>query len=65
MRVGDFSRGESVTGEEFERKAESQAENRGATIEVFVNNDNDEKISKGLLGTGTQMPSPSPDPFSC
>ena len=51
--------------EEFERKAEGQAENRGATIEVFVNNDNDEKISKGLLGTGTQMPSPSPDPFSC
>ena len=51
--------------EEFERKAESQTENRGATIEVFVNNDNDEKTSKGLLGTGTQMPSPSPDPFSC
>ena len=51
--------------EEFERKAEGQAKNRGATIEVFVNNDNDEKISKGLLGTGTQMPSPSPDPFSC
>ena len=51
--------------EEFERKAESQAENRGATIEAFVNKANDEKISKGLLGTGTQMPSPSPDPFSC
>jgi hypothetical protein len=51
--------------EEFERKAENQAENRGATIEVFVNNDNDEKTSKGLLGTGTQMLSPSPDPFSC
>jgi hypothetical protein len=51
--------------QEFERKAEGQAENRGATIEVFVNNDNDEKISKGLPGTGTQMPSPSPDPFSC
>ena len=51
--------------EEFERKAESQTENRGATIEVFVNNDNDEKTSKGLRGTGTQMPSPSPDPFSC
>ena len=50
--------------EEFEGKAESQVENRGATIEVFVNNDNDEKISKGLLGTGTQMPSPSPDPPS-
>jgi hypothetical protein len=30
-----------------------------------VNNDNDETISEGLLGTGTQMPSPSPDPFSC
>ena len=51
--------------EEFERKAECQAENRGTTIEVFVNKENDEKISKGLLGTGTQMPSPSPDPFSC
>ena len=47
---------------EFERKAEGQAENRGATIEIFLNNDNDEKISEGLLGTGTQMPSPSPDP---
>src|SRR6516164_10734090 len=45
--------------EEFERKAEGQAENRGATIEVFVNNDNDEKITNGLLGTGTQMPSAS------
>jgi hypothetical protein len=45
--------------EEFEQKAECQAENRGATIEVFVNKENNEKISKGLLGTGTQMPSPS------
>ena len=51
--------------EEFERKAECQAENRGATIEVFVNKDNGEKVSKGLLGKETQMPSPSPDPFSC
>ena len=51
--------------EEFERKADGQAENRGATIEVFMNNGDDEKISKGLVGTGTQMPSPSPDPFSC
>ena len=51
--------------EEFERKAECQGENRGATIEAFVNRENDEKISKGLLGTGTPMPSPSPDPFSC
>ncbi len=51
--------------EEFERKAEDQAESRGARMESFVNKENDEKISKGLLGTGTQMPSPSPDPFSC
>ena len=48
--------------EEFERKAEDQAESRGARMESFVNKENDEKISKGLLGTGTQMPSPSPDP---
>jgi transposase InsO family protein len=51
--------------EEFERNADCQAENRGATIEVFVNKENEKKISKGLLGAGTQMPSPSPDPFSC
>jgi len=51
--------------EEFERQAERQAENRGATVEVFMNKENDEKISKRPLGTGTQMPSPSPDPFSC
>jgi putative transposase len=51
--------------EEFERKAEDQAESRGARMESFVNKENDERISKGLLGTGTQMPSPSPDPFSC
>jgi hypothetical protein len=50
--------------EEFEQKAECQAQNRGATIEVFVNKENDDKISKGMLGTGTQTPSPSPDPFS-
>ena len=51
--------------EEFERMVECQAESRSATIEAFVNKENDGKISKGLLGTGTQMPSPSPDPFSC
>lgn len=51
--------------EEFERKAESHAKNRGATIGVFVNKENDEKTSKGRLGTGTQMPSPFPDAFSC
>ncbi len=51
--------------EEFERKAECQAESRSATVEAFVNKENDGKISKGLLGTGTQMPSPSPDPFPC
>jgi putative transposase len=51
--------------EEFERKAEDQPESRGPRIVAFVNKENNEKISKGLLGTGTQMPSPSPDPFSC
>jgi hypothetical protein len=38
--------------EEFEQKTESWAESRSATMEF-----------KGLPGTGTQMPSPSPDPF--
>jgi len=51
--------------EEFERKAENQAESQGARIESFENQENDKKISTGLLGKGTQMPSPSPDPFSC
>lgn len=51
--------------EEFERKAECQAQTPSATTAAFGNKENDEKISKGLLGTGTQMPSPSPDPFSC
>ena len=51
--------------EEFEQQAESKAESRSATIVFFENNENAKKISKGLLGTGTQMPSPSPDPFSC
>jgi hypothetical protein len=31
----------------------------------FENKENSGKISKGLLGKGTQMPSPSPDPFFC
>jgi putative transposase len=53
--------------EEFEQQIEapSSAESRGATMVFFENKDNDRKISKGLLGKGTQMPSPSPDPFSC
>jgi len=51
--------------EEFEQQAQSKTESRSATMVFFENNENDEKISKGLLGTGTQMPSPSPDPFSC
>jgi len=46
--------------EEFERKAENQAESQGARIESFENQENDKKISTGLLGKGTQMPSPSP-----
>jgi putative transposase len=51
--------------EEFEQKTESQAESRSATMVFFENKENNKKNSKGLLGTGTQMPSPSPDPFSC
>jgi transposase InsO family protein len=51
--------------EEFEQKTECQAESRSATMEFFENKENNKKNSKGLLGTGTQMPSPSPDPFSC
>jgi transposase InsO family protein len=53
--------------EEFEQQIEtpSPAESRGATMVFFENKDDNKKISKGLLGKGTQMPSPSPDPFSC
>jgi putative transposase len=51
--------------EEFEQQAESKGESRSATMVFFENKENNKKISKGLLGTGTQMPSPSPDPFSC
>jgi transposase InsO family protein len=51
--------------EEFEQNAEGQAESRSATMEFFENKENSRKISTGLLGKGTQMPSPSPDPFSC
>jgi transposase InsO family protein len=53
--------------EEFEQQIEASgpAESRGATMVFFENKENDRKISKGLLGKGTQMPSPSPDPFSC
>jgi hypothetical protein len=51
--------------EEFEKKTERQAASRSATMEFFENKENNKKNSKGLLGKGTQMPSPSPDPFSC
>src|SRR5260370_12604118 len=53
--------------EEFEQQIEtpSPAEPRAATIVFFDNKNNNTNISKGLLGKGTQMPSPSPDPFSC
>lgn len=51
--------------EEFEQQAESKAESRSATMVFFENKENNKKISKGLLGTRTQTPSSSPDPFSC
>ena len=52
---------------EFEQQIEapSSAESRGATVVFFENKENDKKISKGMLGKRTQMPSSSPDPFSC
>jgi putative transposase len=53
--------------EEFEQQIEASgpAESRSATMVFFENKENSRKNSKGLLGKGTQMPSPSPDPFSC
>ena len=53
--------------EEFEQQIEASgpAESRSATMVFFENKENSGKISKGLLGKGTPMPSPSPDPFSC
>jgi transposase InsO family protein len=42
--------------EEFEQKTECQAESRSATMEFFENKENNKKISKGLLGKGTQRP---------
>jgi transposase InsO family protein len=51
--------------EEFEQKTECQGESRSAKVEFFENKENNRKNSKGLLGKGTQMPAPSPDPFSC
>ena len=52
--------------EEFERRSESlAADSRSATMEFFENEQNEKGASTGLLGKGTQMPSPSPDPFSC
>ena len=52
--------------EEFEQRSRSSAaDSRSATMEFFENSENEMGASKGLLGKGTQMPSPSPDPFSC
>jgi len=51
--------------EEFEQQTEGQAKSRSATMEFFENKENSRKISTELLGKGTQLPSPSPDPFSC
>jgi len=46
-------------------KASGSAESRSATMVFFENKENNKKIYKGLLGTRAQMPSSSPDPFSC
>ena len=54
--------------EEFEQQSQcpsSAAESRSATMEFFENGENEKGASTRLLGKETQMPSPSPDPFSC
>jgi hypothetical protein len=51
--------------EEFEQKTEPEGESRSATMEFFESKENNKKNSEGLPEKGTQMPSPSPDPFSC
>ena len=43
--------------------ADEGAENRGATIEVFVNKENDEKMPKGLPGAGGSTAVPFPKPL--
>ena len=51
--------------EEFEQQTESQP-NLEAQRWCFLRTKRTTKrFLKGLLGKGTQMPSPSPDPFSC
>ena len=53
--------------EEFEQQTDRSklAQSQGPSMQFFENKENSEKISTGLLGKGTQMQSPSPDPFSC
>ena len=52
--------------EEFEQRSEGlAAESRSATMEFFRTIPTGRRLSTGLLGKETQVPSPSPDPFSC
>jgi len=52
--------------EEFEQGSERlAADSRSATMEFFEHEENGKGAPKRLLGKGTQMPSPSPNPFSC
>jgi putative transposase len=52
--------------EEFEQQSKNVGANlRSATLAFFVNNENEKRVSTGLLGKETQTPSPSPDPNSC
>ena len=52
--------------EEFEQRSESrEADSRSATMKFFENHENSQEPSTGLLGKGTQAPSPSPDPNPC
>ncbi|OFW15825.1 MAG: transposase [Acidobacteria bacterium RIFCSPLOWO2_02_FULL_59_13] len=53
--------------EEFEQQTNSsgQVEFRSATLQFFENKENEKGISERMMGKETQLPSPSPDPFSC
>lgn len=58
-----LARAEVAPGAFFRDGPDDGAENRDATIEVSVNEENDEKISKGLLGTEAQYAVSLPKPL--
>ncbi len=62
--------GGSITGCIFSRGSgppypNSAADARRATMEFFENDENGKRDTTEMPGKGTQVPSPSPDPFPC